>query len=1440
MIRILIYFCSGFVLFYNHEIIRMKRKCINYFIGLLAAVSGHVRATETLRFEWISDRDGLSQNTVRCILQDRSGFIWLGTINGLNRYNGKEFLVAFSEKGGFVSLPDNRIRSMTEDRQGYIWIRTTADIFCCYDPRMERFVEYDEGNGQKNFSNIRVCRDGDVWLWGKSDGCCRVRHSGTQMQALHFGRQEAGVRSVYFVHEDASHGIWIGCDTGIFRMEGDRAVKISSEVFYAVNEADGHLYFINGQHILPFDPEEQKFGEPIAFAGRLALNMTTSLNDGLILIATKDSLVIFDSQHATFVPSETFFGQETVRNAYIYTDNKGNKWIYNHSGNIWRHLPDNRFEKINLIPQNIITTIDAERYEVYHDSRDVIWISTYGNGLFALDLNDGYTHHYTSSNSELPTNYLLCVIEDRSGEIWVGTEFAGISKISRNDYPFHILYPTTGKTGDRSNSVRLIYEDTQGRFWMGTRNGYLYVYDEAFRKIQSHKIENSVPFCITEDTAGNMWLGTRGNGLFVFPPSGRTPVRHYHLHTIARQNTTSDNVFDILQDTKNRIWVASFGGGLHYADLREPEITFQHINARTVNQDMVRVIMQDRTGLIWTGTNEGVNVFNPDELIRDSERYINFHFDAGNDRSLNNNEVKTIFEDSKGRLWFGTTGGGLNLLVREEPLENSWFKHYTAANGLSNELIQTILEDDDGYIWVSTEGGSGISRFNPETEQFESFSFSSGKQTALFNDASGWKTRSGELMFGSYSGVYIFDPSQMQYDSLTQPVIITGLKINGVDARPGQSSSPLTESITLTKSIRLKHHQNSFDVEFAMLHFRSPDFNRYAYYLDGYEEDWNPPGRHNIAIYRNVPAGTYVFKVRGCNSLGVWTNSETELLITIIPPFWKSQWAYMLYFVFCCFAVFFAVKIIMKFNKLNTDVKIERQLTEYKLRFFTNISHEFRTPLTIIRGSIETLMAIPDLPAAISRQTGQIAKSSSRLLRLIDQLLVFRQLQNKGLELNVERTDAVSFFYDIYRMFEEMAEKKKIEFLFKCDFPTKEVLLDRNKFDKIAYNLLSNAMKHTPECGVIRMKLTFSDTDDRMTLSVSDSGAGVPKEKRNSLFVRFAQIDHTSGGTGIGLHLTAELAAVHKGKVEYSDSKLGGACFSVSVPLSDANYNAHEIIETHPMLGHDNLLTETEQAQEALSLKKSSRYHKLLIIEDDDEVRDFIRTQLDTSFALCMAKNGIEGVEKAIREQPALIVCDVMMPGMDGFEVTRRLKNDFLTSHIPIILLTAHSSEAHQLEGIEAGADSYIIKPFSVRYLMARIKKLIKQREDLQRKFKHDPGETTYLSQFTEKDKAFIDNIHRLIEQNIENAEFSVEDFARSTGLGRTNFYKKIKGMTGYSPSEYLRIIRMKKAVELLSTTELNISEISYKVGISDPFYFSKCFKAHFGTSPSQYLLERT
>jgi signal transduction histidine kinase/DNA-binding response OmpR family regulator/streptogramin lyase len=1081
--------------------------------------------------------------------------------------------------------------------------------------------------------------------------------------------------------------------------------------------------------------------------------------------------------------------------------------------------------------------------------------------LFAIE-KTGQVNHFTAENSGLNTNYLLSVSEDNSGEIWVGTEHTGISKISLTKYYNQVFFPNPEKTESADKTIRSIYENhSNGDLWIGTKSGEVYLFDENFSMKKSFSLREGVPYCITTDTSGNVWIGTKGNGILIIPENGNSLNKAHSLLLADDNNTGTNNIYSILCDRKGRMWIGSFGGGLflcEHVNGISRIIPFPSVSGR---QKQIRCMIEDSAGLIWAGGENGVVVFNPDSLIDNNEQFRWFHYDKSNPRSLNNNVVKAIFEDSCGRIWAGT-GGGLNMAVKDSSAGNIEFKHYTSEDGLVNNMVQAILEDENQALWVSTE--SGISKFDVTSVIFENYNFPDSWESELFCESSAVRRKKGELLFGSHNGMYIFNPSSSENRTSVSPVMITGLSINGIPVGPDSPDSPLAGSITGTQNIRLENGQNSFSIEFSSLNFQNSHSGRYTYILENYDKEWNPVTQYNVATYKNIPAGEYVFKVKNYNNPGKRDSQEAQLGILVVPPFWKSTEAFILYIVLCVIITFFSVRLVVKMNKLHNEIEIEKQLTEFRLRFFTNISHEFRTPLTIIRGSIESINALDSLSLTLRKHVKTLDRSSSKLMRLINQLLEFRKMQNDRMELRLEHTDVVSFMRGIFDMFAETAERKRIQFTFLSDRESKMILLDREKMEKIVFNLLSNAFKHTPDDGNVALNIAFEAHDDLFVLSVSDSGIGIPPDKEHLLFVRFGQINYSSSGIGIGLHLTSEFTCLHKGKIKYEKSEWGGARFIVSIPASIDSYNPEDIVDSgdYPEISDvmdmsgimessgsigpsdtigssvvadfavaDNVGKELEDPERVASTLK----YKVLIIEDDEEIRLFLEDQLDKLFVIQTARDGLTGWDTAMREQPDLIVCDVMMPGMNGFEVTRKLKSDFQTSHIPIIMLTAHSSMEHQLEGINAGADAYIIKPFSTKYLISRIVKLIEQRERLQDKFAHEPSMAQTIICTSNKDNEFIGKVHSIIEEHLDDADFSVDDFSKAANMGRTIFYKKIKGITNFSPNEYLRIIRLKKATELLKATEFNISEIAYKVGFNDPFYFSKCFKEQFGMKPTQF-----
>ena len=726
------------------------------------------------------------------------------------------------------------------------------------------------------------------------------------------------------------------------------------------------------------------------------------------------------------------------------------------------------------------------------------------------------------------------------------------------------------------------------------------------------------------------------------------------------------------------------------------------------------------------------------------------------------------------------------------------------------------------------------------------------------------KLKDGRLAFGTNHGLIILNTKQIKNKEKILSVTFTDLKLNGISVRPADMDSPLTAALAYTDAISLKYYQSSFVIDFSTFDYPISTNTRFSYKLEGYDDDWSIPSTLNFAAYKNLPAGTYYLHVKACSVSGIWSDNEETLEIKVTPPFWATGWAFFVYILIAGIIMYFVYRTIRNINNLRNKIKVEKQLTEYKLVFFTNISHEFRTPLTLIQGALDRIHRTHNIPKEIRYSIKLMDKSTQRMLRLINQLLEFRKMQNNKLALSLEETDVIAFLYEIYLSFQDTAESKNMDFKFIPSVNSYKMYIDKGNIDKIAYNLLSNAFKYTPSGGKIEFSIYIDKQKQLLIMKVTDTGVGIPKEKRNELFKRFMQSSFSSDSIGVGLHLTHELVHVHKGNICYEENPSGGSIFIVTLPTDSSIYQSNDFLipenailkeeaQNHTSLSalnEENAHSESEEEidKEVENIEKELKTElnasdqegplnkrKILIIEDDNDVREFLKEELTPYFEVAAEADGKNGLEYAHNNDIDLIISDVMMPGYNGFEITRKLKSDFSTSHIPIILLTALNAAESHLEGVKSGADSYITKPFSTKLLLASIFKLIEQRDKLKEKFSNDLSAKRPVMCTSDKDKEFVENLTKIVEEQLTNPEFTADDFASMMSLGRTIFYRKVRGVTGYTPKEYLRIMRMKKAAELLSTKKYTVSEVTYMVGINDPFYFSRCFKAQFGISPSSY-----
>ncbi len=1434
---------------------------LSFFVQFLAQSNTNI--------EKITSLQGLSHNTVRCMLQDQTGYIWFGTLNGLNRYDGSKIKSILPDFNDYNNLSNGKIRDIFQDSRNQIWIRTYNDIFHCYDQKHERFVKLYETKEESLVKHNQFFEDskGRVWLSSSENGCSLFSFEDNKLHKTHFHTSSTDYRlpsnNVNKIIEDNQGNIWIATEAGVARVVFERddiSVKtVSEKTIRNIFELNSQLYLISSRgEILNFS-NGNRFVSVLTIQGPLVKSLQLN-NHSFIFAIQNKGFYIYSSKTNKATLLEGEFNKSMSRDLVISSDGNGGAWISNHSGYAWRISSDNlKIVQIQLLPQHILKLSDQERFVYKSDKAGNIWISTYGNGIFKYNISSGniQNYNYSSGNDGLNSNYILSMLTDKDGNIWAASENLGVNKLSFSNNNVKHIYTDPYQLNRNGNIVRVLFEDKNKNIWVATKNGDLFKYSKDFvsRTVVFSNKHNV--FSILEEENGDIWLGTRGDGLLKLP-QGNYEKHQKFAHTETIGSLSNDNIFSLAKDKKNRIWVATWGGGVCLLNDKTNPNSFSYFINEDVWMETVRYLFHDSQGQIWASTNNNLIRFRPDEIIKDRLSYTQYFYDPDNSQSISNTEVRYIFEDSKKQIWLATSGSGLAIYLGEGKDGNGLFEIIHNPQGSASDNIMSIQEGKQGNLWVSTE--SGLHKYNPNNKTFQYFKLSEDFSSNVFTETASTLTSNGTMLFGSLNGFYAFQPKDLLNSRTSNKVILTGLSIYDQEASVGGKNSPLSMAMAYAEKIYLKYSDQVFHIDFSTLDFVDPRGNQFMYILENYESRWNIASSNNRATYRNVPPGNYEFKVRTINSDGEWDEHITSIKINIKPPFWKSGIAYFIYFLLVLTLFFFAYRIIYKFYQLNQSVKLERQLSDYKLRFFTNISHEFRTPLTLIKGSVETLSELKSkMSDSLLKVVDDIDKNTNHLMRLIDQLLEFRKLQNNKQSLHLAYTDAVPFLKEIFDSFENVALKTNIDYQFRSKLNSIPIYFDRNKIDKIIFNLLSNAFKFTPRGGKITLYLDTDKKLNQLKIRVIDTGIGIPTEKQNQLFSRFMQINFSESGTGIGLSLVKEFTALHKGNVSYEANEEGGSIFKLEFSLDKNIYDESDFITKEEETNQSNTF-ETLKISEFINDSKSEplldlipivpvagKKFKILVIDDNDDIREFLNDKLNPHFDVMTADDGTVGIQKSIESDPDLIICDVMMPGMNGFELTRKLKEDFETCHIPVILLTAYQSDDHHSEGIEAGADAYITKPFSMKHLMLQINKLLEKREKVHKHYTsfivndvdEDNEESTLGVEndgILHRDLSFLKEVEEILENNFADANFTVDEFANMMHTGRTLFFKKIKSLTGKTPNELIRMRKMQKAAELLKSYKYNVSEVAYMVGINDPFYFSKCFKAEFGCSPSKYI----
>lgn len=1439
---------------------------------------------ENMIVEHFTVEQGLPNNTVNCTLKDKDGFVWLGTWYGLCRFDGVKFKT-FNKQEEDSDVPPRKIQSMVEDRNGYIWVKTINRKLYIFNKETERFhAVYDD---MKNYSeNIQVIKlqntaDGDVLLLTKDKNLllAGVDEQGqVQIKVLFDARNEINKYDYRLKHnvlcETEEYLCWVGIDYKIAAIKkGPELAQRSGN--YVVNKMhrEAHQSFTSFcalDHDVWVGDDAGMFYHIDVQTGSVQKHILPELKGAItnllvtpsetVYLCVKDAgiyeyhLNTHALHHLSVPPYEA-----EISNSFV--DSYDKVWFYETEKSLVYYDPLNRISK--RFPFTVFGKITLlEMADV--EEKGLFFLSPAGEvWMFDRERVEMKPFNELKQIANDKTDQLFYHLYwDRDGVLWLASTAAGIYCINfpRKQFELTSFQPPLG-LAKSSLGVRALFQAANGDIWVGTRWKDVYQMDRNGRVKQLFSAGPEAigtVYHIMEDDRGNLWFSTKGDGLVKAVPDKEAPrgfrFTRYRHNTQESASISGNDIYFTYQDDRKRIWVGSLDGGLNLLCEENGTVVFKnkfngfkHYPAFGLYME-IRNMVEDEEGRMWVGTMDGLMSFRTDF---DEVDQIQFETYKGDNRTyLADSDVCALYKDRLSQVWVCVFEGGLNQLIgHDDKMHKPLFKTYGWEEGLNSDVVMSVIEDERGSLWLITE--KGVSCFDDETGLVRNYDKYDGFPAVEMEESTVLRTMDGELWLGCKEGILSFYPDRLETRQSDYNTFIVNCQVSNKDIRSYKEKPIIHQSITYTDRLTLQHNQSMFTIEFAALNYNNQNRVSYKYILEGYEKEWHYNGKNRIASYTNVPPGKYVFKVQTLDEANPQLNSFRKLQVTILPPWWASWWAYVIYTLIAIALLVVAIKLSFFMIKVKNDMYIEQKLSELKIKFFTNISHELRTPLTLIQGPLQELKDTESLSGKGLQYIELMEKNTNQMLQLVNQILDFRKIQNGKMRLHVSQFNLNDMVASFQKEFRVLAEENEVSFTFQL--PDEEIPLwaDKEKLGIVIRNILSNAFKFTSAGGSVHVTTGMQSSNNRAYVRIEDSGVGIPPNKLTEIFERFSQADNARHayyqGTGIGLALSKEIVTLHRGEIYAESPEEKGAVFVLELQLGKEHYKETEVDfymggEEEAAAGTTSATDNETDVTEKEAVVDAS-LPSVLLVEDNKDLCEMLRLQLDDKFNIYVAHDGVEGLKKVHLYHPDMIVTDQMMPNMDGMEMLQRIRKDFQVSHIPVIILTAKGNDEAKTKAISMGANAYITKPFSKEYLVARIEQLLAERklfrERVWQQVEEPQEEKDAYEQFlVKKDVQFIEKIHQVIEKNLDNSDFNIDTIASSIGLSRSAFFKKLKSLTGFAPVDLVKEIRLNKSIELMKNADMSISEIAFAVGFKDSGYFSKCFRKKYNQTPREYMNE--